>query len=99
MGASVDLSLFLFFNIDTGDERRRPCNALESTFSPDPRKLAFAFACLSSTSYLSVREVLALMGPHDAEDSLPFLYVLTDIENRLTIHFGRMDLRRCRAFG
>ena len=39
------------------------------------------------------------MSPHDAEDSLRLLFVLTDMENRLTIHFGRMDLRRCRANG
>ena len=39
------------------------------------------------------------MGPHDAEDSLRLLFVLTDMEDRLTIHFGRMNLRRCRAFG
>src|SRR6267143_4726863 len=99
MSSSVDPSLFLLLNIDTADERRRPCNTLESALSPDPRKLAFAFACLSHTAYFSVREVLAFMGLQDAEDSLPFLYILTDIENRLTIHFGFMDLRRFRTFG
>jgi hypothetical protein len=77
MGTSVDLSLFLFFNIDTGDERRCPCYALESALSPDPRHLAFAFAGLSSTSDFSVREVLALMSPPDAEDRLLFLDILT----------------------
>lgn len=81
MGTSPNLSCSPFLNIDTGDERRRPCNTLEAAFSPDPRMLALAFACLSHTSDFSVREVLALMGPHDAEDSLPFPYVLTDIEN------------------
>ncbi len=80
MCTSVDLSLLLFFNIDTGDERRRPCNAFESTLSPNPCKLAFAFACLSTTSYFSIREVFAFMGSQDAEDRLAFLYVLTDIE-------------------
>src|SRR6185295_11996625 len=99
MCTSVDLSLLLFFNIDTGDERRRPCNTLESALPPDPCKLAFAFACLSHTAYFSIREVLVFMSPQDAEDSLSFLYILTDIENRLTIHFGFMDLRRFRAFG
>lgn len=98
MGTSVDLSFFLFFNIDPGDERRRPYNTLESALSPDPRHLAFAFAGLSHTADFSVREVIALMGPQDAEDRLPLLYILTDTENRLTIHLGLMDLRRCRAF-
>ena len=77
MRTSVDFSLFLFFNIDTGDERRRPCNALRSALSPDPRHLAFAFTCLSRTSYFYVREILALTGPQDAEDRLPFLDILT----------------------
>ena len=77
---SVDLSFFLFFNIDTDDKRRRPCNALKSSLSPDPRHLAFAFAGPSSTSDFSVREVLALMSPPDAEDRLlssTFLLSLT----------------------
>src|SRR6267143_112033 len=99
MCTSVDPSLFLLLNNDTADEGRRPCNTLEAASSPDPCKLAFAFAFLSDTSDFSVREVLVFMGPQDAEDSLRFLFVLTDMENRLTIHFGRMDLRRCRAFG
>src|SRR5262245_2286323 len=99
MCTSIDLSLFLLFNIDTGDERCRPCNTLESSLSPDPGHLAFAFACLSSTSYFSVREVFVLMGSQKAEDSLPFLYILIDIEDCLTIHFGFMNLRRFRAFG
>jgi hypothetical protein len=99
MSISVDPSLFLLLNIDTADERRRPCNTLESAPSPDERKLAFAFVFLSHTSYLSVREVLAFMDPHDAEGSLPFLCVLTDMDNRLTIYCARMDLGRCRAFG
>jgi hypothetical protein len=80
MCTSVDLSFFLFFNIDTGDKRRRPCNALKSSLSPDPRHLAFAFAGPSSTSDFSVREVLALMSPPDAEDRLlssTFLLSLT----------------------
>ena len=63
MCTSVDFSLFLLFNIGAGDERRRPCNALESALSPDPRHLALAFACLSRTSYFYVREVFVFMGP------------------------------------
>jgi hypothetical protein len=39
------------------------------------------------------------MSPQDAQDSLSFLYIFIDIENRLTIHFGFMDLRRFRTFG
>ena len=70
MCTSVDLALFLPFNKDTGDERRRPCYALKSALSPDPRHLALAFARLSSTSDFSVREVFALMSPPDAEDRL-----------------------------
>ena len=81
MGASVDFSFFLFFNIDTGDKRRRPCNALPSALSPDPRHLAFAFARLSSTSDFYIYEVLALTGSQDAENRLRLLYCLTDIEN------------------
>ena len=95
MCISVDPSLFLLLNIDTADERRRPCNTLESTLSPEERKLALAFVFLPNTSYFSVREVLAFMDSHDAEGSLPFLCVLTDMNNRLTIYFARMDLRRC----
>jgi len=39
------------------------------------------------------------MGSQDAENRLRLLYFLTDIENRLTIHFGLVDLCRFRAFG
>src|ERR1043165_91190 len=99
MGTSVNLSFFLFFNIDAGDERRRPCNALPSALSPDPRHLAFAFAELSSTSDFYIYEVLGLTGSQDAENRFRLLYFLTDIENRLTIHWGFMDLCRFRAFG
>jgi hypothetical protein len=49
MCTSVDFSLSLLFNIDTGDKWRRPCNPLESALSPDPRHLALAFADPSST--------------------------------------------------
>jgi hypothetical protein len=77
MGTSPNLSCSPFLNIDTGDELRRPCYALESALSPDPRHLAFVFAGLSSTSDFSVREVLALMSPPDAEDRLMFLDILT----------------------
>lgn len=77
MGTSPNLSCSPFLNIDTGDERRRPCYALESALSPDLRHLAFVFAGLSSTSDFSVREVLALMSPPDAEDRLMFLDILT----------------------
>src|ERR1044071_8421869 len=99
MCTSVDFSLILFVNIDSADERRCSHNALESALSPDPRHLAFAFACFSHTAYFSVCEVLTFMGSQDAEDRLPFLYISIDIENRLTIHFGFMNLRRFRAFG
>src|ERR1041384_3022183 len=99
MCTSVDFSLILFVNIDSADERRCSHNALESPLSPDPRHLAFAFACFSHTAYFSVCEVLTFMGSQDAEDRLPFLYISIDIENRLTIHFGFMNLRRFRAFG
>jgi len=85
MCTSVDQSLFLLLNNDTADERRRPRNPLESTPSPDPRKLAYAFVLLTDTSYFCVREVLALMGPQDAEGSLLYLCVLTDMDHRLTI--------------
>src|SRR6267143_637228 len=86
MCTSVDLSRFLLLNIDTGDERRRPCNTLESALSPDPRHLAFAFAFRSNTSYFYVREVLVFMSPDDADARLRSLLTLTDMENRLTIH-------------
>ena len=99
MSISIDPSLFLLLNIDPADERRCPCNTLESAPSPDERKFAFAFVFLPNTSYFSIREVLAFMDPHDAEGSLPFLCVLTDMDNRLTIYFACMDLGRCRAFG
>src|SRR6266850_2528593 len=99
MCTSVDLSRFLLLNIDTGDERRRPCNTLESALSPDPRHLAFAFAFRSNTSYFYVREVLVFMSPDDADARLRSLLTLTDMENRLTIHFALMDLRRYRDFG
>ena len=97
MCTSVDASLFLLFNIDTGDEWRRPCNTLEPSPSPDPRHIAFAFAFVSNTSYLYVRDVFVFMGFEDADARLRSLSILTDMENRLTIHFALVDLRRCRA--
>ena len=99
MCTSVDPSLFLLLNIDAADEWRRPCNTLECALSPDERKLAFAFVFLANTSYFSIREVLAFMDPYDAEGSLLLRVVLTEMDNRLTSYFARMDLRRCRAFG
>src|SRR5262245_33640806 len=99
MGTSINLSLLLLFNIDPGDERRCPCNALESTLPPDPRHLSFALAGLSSTSNFSVRNVFTLVGPQHAEDRLLLLDILIDVKNCLTIHFGLMDLSRCRTFG
>ncbi len=99
MCTSVDPSRFLLFNIDIGDEWRRPRNTLESSPSPSPRHFAFAFTFHSNTSYLYVREVLIFMGPDDADARLRSLLILTDMENRLTIHFPLMDLRRCRACG
>ena len=97
MCTSVDPSRFLLLNIDPGDEWRRPRNTLESSPSPDPCHLAFAFAFRSNTSYFYVREVLVFMSPDDADVRLRSLLILTDMENRLTIHFALMDLRRCRA--
>ena len=99
MCTSVDPSRFLLLNIDSGDEWRRPRNTLESAPSPDEGKFTFAFVFLPNTSYFSVREILAFMDPHNAEGSLPFLCVFTEMDNRLTIYFARMDLGRCRAFG
>ena len=99
MCTSVDPSRFLLLNIDSGDEWRRPRNTLESSPSPDPRHVAFAFAFRSNTSYFYVREVLVVMGPDDTDARLRSLLSLTVMENRLTIHFALMDLRRCRAFG
>jgi hypothetical protein len=97
MSTSVDPSRFLLLNINTGDEWRRPCNTLESSPSPDPRHFAFAFAFRSNTSNLYVREVLVFMGSDDADARLRSLLILTNMENRLTIHFALMDLRGCRA--
>ena len=97
MCTSVDPSRFLLLNIDSGDEWRRPRNTLESSPSPGPRHLAFAFAFLSNTSYLYLREILLFMGPDDADARLRSLLILADMENRLTIHFALMDLRRCRT--
>ena len=67
MCTPVDPSLLLLFNINTANVRRRPCNPLESALSPAPRKLAFAFVFLPGTAHFSVGEVLAFMGPHNAE--------------------------------
>ena len=97
MGTSLDPSRLFFLNIDNGDEWRRPRNTLESSLSPGPRHLAFAFAFHSNTSNLYVRKVLVFMGPDDTHPRLRSLSVLTDMENRLTIHFALMNLRRCRA--
>src|SRR5437016_2466308 len=99
MCTSVYPSRFLLLNIDGGDKWRRPRNTLESSPSPCPCHVAFAFAFRSNTSYLYIREVLVVMGPDDADTRLRSLLSLTDMENRLTIHFALMDLRRCRAFG
>ena len=99
MCTSVYPSRFLLLNIDGGDKWRRPRNTLESSPSPGPCHVAFAFAFRSNTSYLYIREVLVVMGPDDADTRLWSLMSLTDMENRLTIHFALMDLRRCRAFG
>ncbi len=85
MSTSVDPSLFLLLNNDTADERCRPRNSLESALSLDPRKLGYAFVFLTDISYFCLREVLALMGPQDAEGSLLYLLVLTDMDHRLTI--------------
>ena len=92
MSASVDPSRFPLLNVDAGDEWRRACNTLEPSLSPDPRHVAFAFALHSGTSNLYVREVLVVMGPDDADARLRSLLILTDMENRLTIHFALMDL-------
>jgi hypothetical protein len=62
MFTSVDFSRFLLFNMDTGDKRRHLWNTLESSLTSDPRKTAFAFACLTNTSTFSIREVFVLMG-------------------------------------
>jgi hypothetical protein len=97
MCRSVDPSRFLLLNINSGDKWRRPRNTLESSPSPGPRHVAFAFAFRSRTSYFYVREVLVVMGPDDTNARLRSLLSLTDMENRLTIHFALMDLRRCRA--
>ena len=91
----MDPPRFPLLNIDTGGEWRCPRNTLESSLSPGPRHLAFAFAFRSNTSYLYVREVLVFMGSDDADARLRSLLILTDMENRLTIHFALMDLRRC----
>lgn len=99
MCTSVNPSLFPFFNKNTGDEWCRARNALESSLSPGPCHLAFAFAFQSNTSYLYIREVLVFMGPDDADARLRSLLILTDMENRLTIHSTLMDLRQCRAHG
>jgi len=92
MCTSVDPSLFLLFNIDIGDEWRRPRDTLESSPAPDPGHLALAFTFHSNTSYLYVREVLAFMGADDADARFRALLILTDMENRLAIHFALMDL-------
>ena len=97
MCTSVDPSCFLLFNIHAGDEWRRPGNTLESSSSPGPRHLAFAFTFGPNTSYLDVREVFVFMGPDDADARLRSLLILTDMENRLTIDFALMDFRRGRA--
>ena len=99
MCTSVDPSRFLLLNIDGGDKWSRPRNTLESSPSPGPCHVAFAFAFRSNTSYLYIREVLVVMGPDDADTRLRSLLSLTDMENRLTNHFALMDLRRCRALG
>ena len=70
MCTSVNPSLFSFLNKNTGDEWCRARNALESSFSPGPRHLAFAFALHSGTSNLYVREVLVVMGSDDADARL-----------------------------
>ena len=90
----MDPSRFHLLDIDTRDEWRCPCNTLESSLSPGPCHIAFAFAFRSHTSYLYIREVLVFMGPDDADPRLRSLLILTDMENRLTIHFALMDLRR-----
>ncbi len=97
MCTPVDPSLFCLLNIDTGNERCRPRNTLESSPSPNPRHLAFAFAFHSSASNLYVCEVLVFMGLDDADARLWSLLSLTDMEYSLTVHFALMDLRRCRA--
>lgn len=52
MRASVNPSRFSLLNVDAGDEWRRARNTLESSLSPDPRHVAFAFAFHFSTSNL-----------------------------------------------
>ena len=99
MRASVDPASFPLLNVDTGDEWRRPRNALESSLSPGPRHFAFAFAFHSNTSYLYIREVLVFMSLDNANARLRSLLSLADMEYRLAIHFALMDLRRCRTFG
>jgi len=97
MRTSVNPPRFLFFNIHAGDERCRPRNTLESSSSPSPCHIALAFTFGPNTSNLYVREVLVFMGPDDADARLRSLLILTDMENRLTIDFALMDLRRGRA--
>src|SRR5262245_56749159 len=92
MSTSVDPSLFFLLDIDSGDERRRPRNTLESSLTPGPCHFAFAFTFVSNTSDLYIRGVLVFMGPDDADTRLRSLLILTDMEDRLTIHFTFMDL-------
>src|SRR5688572_638550 len=92
MGTSVDPSCFPLLNINTGDEWCRPRDTLESSPSPGPRHVAFAFAFRSNTSYLYVREIFVFMGPDGADTGLRTLLLLADMENRLAIHFSFMDL-------
>lgn len=99
MGTSVDPSSFPLLNVDAGNERRRARNALESSLSPDPCHVAFAFAFHSSTSNLDVREVFVIMGPDETDARLRSLLILADMENRLAIHFAFMDLWWRRAYG
>lgn len=92
MSTSVDPSLFLLLNIDSGDERRRPRNTLESSLTPGPCHFAFAFTFVSNTSDLYIRGVLVFMGPDYTDTCLRSLLILANMEDRLTIHFAFMDL-------
>lgn len=98
-GIAVNPALFLLLDVDAADERRRSRNTLEFAASPGKGKVSFAIILLPDASHLSIRDILAVVRRHDAEGSLPFLFVPAEADDGLTVDFRGMNPRMGGSLG
>lgn len=98
-GITVNPALFLLFDVDPADERRRTGDALEFASSPGKGESAFALILFPDTSHFSVGDVLALVRADHTEGALVFLAVFTKTDGGLTVDFCRMNPRMGGSIG